>query len=47
MEREFQTEIIYDNSRDSIIDIATAELGHLHLQPTEQQQLAGKDDIFD
>jgi hypothetical protein len=40
-------EIIYDNIRDSIIEIATADLGHLHLQPTEQQQLAEEDDIFD
>ena len=36
-------EIIYDNIRDSIIEIATADLG----QPTEQQQLAEEDDIFD
>jgi hypothetical protein len=31
-------EIIYDNIRDSIIHIATVELGHLHLHPHEQQQ---------
>lgn len=51
-------EIIYDNIRSSIIDIATVELGHLHLQPHEQQQeqvphepiqqqLPEEDDIFD
>jgi len=51
-------EIIYDNIRSSIINIATVELGHLHLQPHEQQQeqvpvepiqqqLPEEDDIFD